>query len=41
MGDLVPRDALETSVENSVPSKFKEMNLKALNRGVEEAKEKS
>ncbi len=37
LGDLVPSDSLETSVESSVPSKFKEMNLKALNKGVEEA----
>lgn len=39
-GDLVPHDSLEKSVEDSVPSKFKDLNLKALNRGVEKAKEK-
>ncbi len=39
IGDLVPDEALEESVESSVPSRFKEMNLKALKRGKEEAEE--
>jgi len=37
---LVPHYALEKSVENSVPFRFTDLNLKVLNRGIEEAKEK-
>ncbi|MFP4608107.1 MAG: 2-oxoacid:acceptor oxidoreductase family protein [Candidatus Natronoplasma sp.] len=38
-GDLVPQDSLEESVENSVPSRFKELNLEALREGIGKAKE--
>jgi len=37
---LVPHDVLEKEVENSVPFRFTGLNLKALNRGIEEAEEK-
>ncbi|MFW6143979.1 MAG: 2-oxoacid:acceptor oxidoreductase family protein [Candidatus Natronoplasma sp.] len=38
-GDLVPQDSLEESVENSVPSRFKELNLEALRERIGKAKE--
>lgn len=38
-GELVPQDSLEESVENSVPSRFTELNLKALREGIDRAKE--
>ena len=34
-GDIVPQEALENSVKDSVPSKFKELNMKALQRGID------
>lgn len=38
-GDFVPPEALEQSVEDSVPSRFTELNLKALDEGIERAQE--
>lgn len=37
-GEIVPESALKKSVGDSVPSRFKEMNLKALDEGMKEAK---
>lgn len=34
-GDVVPQEALENSVKDSVPSKFKELNMKALQKGID------
>lgn len=34
-GEIVPQEALEESVKDSVPSKFKDLNMKALQRGID------
>lgn len=38
-GEIVPQDALEESVKDSVPSKFRELNMKALQRGIDAVEE--
>lgn len=38
-GGYVPRKALEQSVEDSVPSRFTELNLKALDEGIRQVQE--
>ena len=38
-GDIVPQEALEESVKDSVPSKFKDLNMKALQRGIDAVEE--
>lgn len=38
-GEIVPQEALEESVKDSVPSKFRELNMKALQRGIDAVEE--
>lgn len=38
-GEIVPQEALEESVKDRVPSKFRDLNMKALQRGIDVVEE--